>query len=123
MEGLETFTSNTAWTYCKVDEEKRSSHLGYRRPLEFQAADLDEAVITSLWDDCQPFVIKNAIALMTPEAFLSGATGEQKCTTSFLDGNDWVDSPSTIQVYFQSWQNGSDAALQVRVSVIRHLMT
>ena len=122
MEGFDTSTGNIARTYRMVDEEKRSAHLGYRRPVEFQAADLDEAAITRLWDDCQPFIIKNAIALMTPEAFLSGVTGEQKCTTSFLDGDAWVDSPSTIQDYFRSWRNGSNAALQVRVSVVHHLM-
>jgi hypothetical protein len=104
-------------TYSAVDEAERISHLGYRWPTEFRAEDLDKEALMKLWETCQPFVVRNAMPLMAPQAFLSSAIGEKTCTASFLDDDQWVDSPSTLEDYFRSWQNGSNNALQVRVSV------
>jgi hypothetical protein len=101
-----------------INEDNRTSHLGFRWPTEFDANDLDNQRLTELWDACQPFVVKNAISLMTPQAFLSGATGDQTCRISYLNADEWVDSQSTLQEYFWSWEHGSDHVLQVKVCMI-----
>ena len=105
------------WLTLFVDEDKHSSHLGYCWPVEFTAAELDEAHITRLWDNCQPFVVKNAILLMTPQSFISGALEAKTCTVSFLDRDRWIDTQGTLDGFFNSWRNGSKKVLQVRVSM------
>jgi hypothetical protein len=98
-----------------VEVNVRQSHLGYRWPIEFDAETLDEQQIIQLWDNCIPFVVKNAITLMDPPTFVAGAKGTQICTTTHWDGRSWVDFVSNLQEYFQSWRQESQEAFQVRV--------
>jgi hypothetical protein len=116
MDGMETLPARTP-THAMVDEVDRKSHTGYRGVPEFEAAGLSELKFRHLWGSGRPFVVKDAMPLMSPEAFLSGTDGENTCTVSVLDGDEWIDTPSTLQKFFQSWKNGSNVPLQIRVSI------
>lgn len=101
-----------------IPATQRASHIGYRWPREFDMKEYDKESMARLWEDCQPFVVKNAIELFDPDTFISGARC-QDCTTTFLDRDDrWNDSRSTLSEYFRLWKpiTSASMAVQIRVS-------
>jgi hypothetical protein len=120
MEALGDVLPHLDQPLLSVDEANRASHIGFRWPTVFNAANPDnnESTMAELWNNRLPFIVKNAMPTVTPQAFLAGTNRDQSCTVSFLDSGKWVDAKSTLQDYFDLWATGSDQVLQVQVCII-----